>query len=278
MASFLRQLPTHMWWVILSKLPIEEIYKDNILKSEFGSIVKSSKFRFWLMQLHKPTNEVYDIDIDNSFLQPQNTMTLRQCEFDHAGRENNCIFNNCPSNGDNAVQMVWYGNGGQKLEHKEWFDLVTQQRLGYGLNERDMNDMKQFEMFFDELKAVPLDTSKHSRLLTPIEMQNVQAKTHPFEHSWNLRDISRTDHLFDVSSETQKLAQNHVFDKYGSCVNFPKSEKILTINDADFHERLDSLWNERQTLHCGSRGDYKLSNPLRAEELFDKSKLYLDVR
>lgn len=253
-------LPKNIWWLILSKLSLSEIFSDNILNSQLSPLVKDSEFRMWLMMLHKSNDEVYDIDIDQSFLRPQNTMTVRECRFvSQDGKPiavaEKCGHFNCSCKNKEPIQVVWWGDGDYKSEHKEWWRQYQEQfpvtlwkptRWGYGFDEMIGYGGVGAELHYNELSKPPVSQKKSRIVTTPIEMNSVKNKSNAFCHpEWDKHNINLIN--FDVSDETQKLASQLVFDNSGKPINFPEPIEVEADRTLD-DKLLDHLYLLRESI------------------------------
>lgn len=280
------ELPRDIWWVILSKFPVYDLFRETF-PNKLKTIVNSPKFRAWLMQLYKPCDDVYDIDINDSFLQPQNTFTIRNCNL----RSN---YDYCLNK--NIVYCGFYDPYHTKQEHKQWNEDYFQQNLDIeslkGLKRCCDNSASPCfyhnEIFFKCLNLYREDNVfEKYRILTPIEMNNVISKKYPFEHNWNRHNISQIEPIFNITDKTKQLEQQLVLDSEGKPTNFPKPEKVK-VDKGKLMFDYARIRNDRKhtvpyyvDVTCGWNMYVNMGieyiEPLINQQLFDKSILYLHV-
>lgn len=237
--SSLLQLPKNIWWCVLSKFPVYDIFKENMTQSKLGNIIKDPKFRTWIMLMYKTNDYVYDIDIDQTFLQPQNTMSVRQCKFENDDDKGGC---------QHFVQVHWWGCGNNKLTFKGWNDTI------------DMNVYKDQYIPFqqkydhlhqsiDEIESPPINQKLQKRFNSPIEQNNIKITDGVFRHNWDRHNLSGVVPAFDVSEQTKNIHNNIVLNDEGKPVNFPKPEKISSIDNTKFNLDYMKIKNDRMYLN-----------------------------
>lgn len=201
MKNSLLDLSRDVWGIILSFLPIHEIFGETLLISSLRKIVISPSFRLMIMQQHKYTHDVYNISSETTHL-PAETHTPRfiqkrclccdkfSCWCEIYKQEEEKLLNNLPHS---------------KLYYQE------------GFNEEYSQD------------AYSQQKNRHRRFthFDIHDVRKIHLKETPFQHKeWKRHNISQITHIFNLSEETKHSENNLVYNKEGKPINFPKPNKI----------------------------------------------------
>lgn len=275
----LLDLPKQVWWLILSIFNRSDIFQDNFLKSELRKFINDPSFRGWLMQLYKISDDVYDIDIDSSFLQPLNTITIRKCKIDHTKSVwGMCSIYRCKCNNTEPLQIGFWGFGGEKIKYDEWLQIIGRtdfsQRLNYKFRTDYDNTYKNIQLHQKELREIPLEGERFTDVL--IEGNNIRQNSHTFNHNWDRHDITDIDNHFNLSNQTRQAQINLRFDREDKPVNFPKPQKIKPLEN--LNELTKKFIQDRNIIEYkvkDGRHYKEFTNPLSLKELYDTSKLFV---
>jgi hypothetical protein len=260
MITNITDFPKEILWMIFKHIGRKDIFNSKIedVCRKFKNIIQSTDFRTFLMNQFRTSNEVYNIDIAENHLRPQNTMRIRVFDDD------NCNYFDTPYTRNprtyNFINGLFDYRHGFSKEHLKWLNEHEQYR------NKQYNDIIEFSYDYPTCETydqfVTASNDGPRIYTTPIEKHDVHVKLNPFQHKWNKHNLVGIDHMFVVSDNMKNIKIS--LDSNGKPIQFPKPEKILPNHNLD--EELKRCWGQ-------NLDDFK---PLSTKELCDKNILYIN--